>query len=201
MRRIVFGMLLLAAAACGRSSALDETDAGQPVETVNARPMVECCPLDAPSCDCPHIGGSVPVGGLDSCPRLCDAAPVGWELITDEWGCAQWKSGTASCNVCIPERDDQLCFAARRNCGGLETIDRCGDRRQIESCGVCTGPGVECRNGACFAVEVLEPDAVLCEQIEVECGVYDVQDKWGLQRIIVCGDCLDGKTCDGGHCR
>jgi len=56
----------------------------------------ECCPIAPdPSCDCAEMGGAPDQPG--GCHAVCDAAPQGWELVTDGHGCPMWLTGPDSC--------------------------------------------------------------------------------------------------------
>ena len=48
-----------------------------------------CCPLDPPSCDCPHIGGTPDERG--ECATVCDVEPEGWIRMVDDDGCLYWR--------------------------------------------------------------------------------------------------------------
>lgn len=82
------------AASCGLSCT-DDVDApsASAIEDSGAESTNVCCTLGAPSCHCPVVG-TRPNG---SCETLCDAAPVGWVVETDERGCPRYRIGSASC--------------------------------------------------------------------------------------------------------
>lgn len=88
-----------------------DPDAGGDAPDVDADPL--CCPIASePSCDCFDIGGSAANG----CQGVCDAAPGGWVLGTDDAGCPQWQGGGSDSCLQPPDPCDGIvppgCFAA-----------------------------------------------------------------------------------------
>ena len=98
-RLLVTALLLVASTPACRTGgsddpeadALDETadpqdeasaDAGDPAHEPH------CCPLDSPSCDCPHIGGVPDERG--ECATVCNVRPEGWIRMIDDEGCFYW---------------------------------------------------------------------------------------------------------------
>jgi hypothetical protein len=47
-----------------------------------------CCPLDVPSCDCTHVGGTPDERG--ECATVCNVRPEGWMRMIDDEGCFYW---------------------------------------------------------------------------------------------------------------
>ncbi len=101
MKRLLVTVLVLAASlpACrtGGSVAPDAdagTDGGDMAELAPddaSDPVYEphCCPLDSPSCDCPHVGGTPDEHG--TCATVCNVRPEGWISMIDEDGCLYWS--------------------------------------------------------------------------------------------------------------
>ena len=100
MRRLVITALLLAipVGACKTGGSGTDADAqdgtvdAEPEDTGDAQdPTFEphCCPLDSPSCDCPHIGGTPDERG--ECATVCNVRPEGWLRMVDDGGCFYWR--------------------------------------------------------------------------------------------------------------
>ena len=101
MKRLVIAALLLAtcAPACKTGNgtdpdadAQDEADDTGAEEPTDARdPTFEphCCPLDSPSCDCPHVGGTPDDRG--ECATVCNVRPEDWVRMIDDDGCFFWR--------------------------------------------------------------------------------------------------------------
>jgi hypothetical protein len=107
---------------------------------------------------------------------------------------------------CFPETDAQLCAARGKNCGRVDTVDRCGSPRIVSSCGVCTGFYETCGAGGVSNVCGCpsESDWAFCWRLGRTCGQVTASDSCGLQRSATCGsDCpldagADSSTPDAG---
>ncbi len=96
MTRLLLGAsVALALAACNGTSS-PSADAATDAIAVGDGPII-CCPLETPSCNCFHIGGSPDTAG--ECASICDAEPDGWVQEFDESGCPVLRAvgGTGSC--------------------------------------------------------------------------------------------------------
>ena len=137
-----------------------------------------------------------------SAQALCEEADV-WcgPLPAAEDGCgAQVEvaecgpcGNAEGCNagVCVPECDGQtslvLCEAAGAGCGDLDTMDSCGNQRNVR-CGGCQ-ENEACEQNVCVCVPRTE--AQLCDALGAECGLQSVDDGCGAQVEIQCGDCSE----------
>ncbi len=108
---------------------------------------------------------------------------------------------------CIPETDDELCTTSGSECGSLSATDKCGETRNIASCGdeaavcgafeTCGGAGDP---GVCGCVT--ETDVEMCTRAGYECGELTGIDNCGAARTVgSCGDeatvCAGLETCGG----
>jgi hypothetical protein len=92
---VAAGALAVIVGGCAsKSSSTDATpsdtgaDLGRdtPADTRDApSSMIVCCPIETPTCDCFGLGGTR--NGNDACPKICDAAPINWQMRTDSNGC------------------------------------------------------------------------------------------------------------------
>lgn len=55
-----------------------------------------CCPIDPVTCNCFRNGGWTDLDDLESCPQICDLAPVETRITPDEHGCDR-LTGPRSC--------------------------------------------------------------------------------------------------------
>jgi hypothetical protein len=92
---VIAAALVLGGAGCKPGKTTDEDgDASTEVDEPAAEPSADieyephCCPLDSPSCDCPHIGGSPDEHGR--CATVCNVLPDGWIIRVDDNGCLYW---------------------------------------------------------------------------------------------------------------
>ncbi len=105
-------------------------------------------------------------------------------------------SDAAAPDSCVPETDDALCRNARKECDGFDTVDGCGARRTIATCGGCAAPlqcGAQTPNVCgCKA----ETDAAVCLRLGLNCGPVTTRDTCGTARNIAsCGTCTSPQTC------
>lgn len=99
---------------------------------------------------------------------------------------------------CVGETDAELCTFLGKDCGALETDDRCDERRTVE-CGSCPEGDVCGLNqpNVCGTPEVCEPetDEALCERLGKNCGTISATDNCGDARTPSCGSCAGEEVC------
>lgn len=108
----------LAAVGAGCGDNAGESDAKDMTDTSDSDASV-CCPLEPPSCNCFALGGNV----VDGCGgRVCDAAPVGWTLAYDRFGCPAWVNGGDEVS-CWPLPDASDTYTSDTDTSDTETSD------------------------------------------------------------------------------
>ena len=89
-------------AAIGAVSGCEES-VPSPKEVPHVDGGIVCCPIDAPSCNCPRTGGSPDARGRCS-SGLCDAPPPSFTLTVDGNGCPVYVvSSAGSCAAVRPD--------------------------------------------------------------------------------------------------
>jgi hypothetical protein len=119
---------------------------------------------------------------------------------------AYFADVTVDSGPCVPESDAQLCAARAKNCGRLDTIDRCGSARVVATCGTCTGFYETCGGGGVSNVCGCpsESDWAFCWRLGRTCGQVTASDSCGVQRTATCGAAcpvdagVDASTLDAG---
>jgi len=120
MKRLLVTALLLAAGApacrSGGSGAPDADAGSEAVDTdeeasEDARDLTfepHCCPLDSPSCDCPHVGGTPDERG--ECATVCNVRPEGWIRMIDDDGCFYWRipEEAQACSESVDEEPEPV---------------------------------------------------------------------------------------------
>lgn len=100
---------------------------------------------------------------------------------------------------CVGESEAVLCAALGKNCGTLETDDRCDERRTID-CGSCA-EGDVCglvTDNVCGTPDPqCEPETTeaFCQRLGLNCGTVSGMDNCDEQRTVSCGTCQDGEIC------
>jgi hypothetical protein len=111
-------------------------------------------------------------------------------------GCGSTCPGGSTCvdnRCCIPQPDSEFCTVFQ--CGLIERINRCGERRLI-NCGSCAmnfmcvqmEEPMRSMCGACLP----EDDFTFCDRHGANCEVLDAGDNCGNPRAVDCGSCDDG---------
>ncbi len=203
MKKIASLVVLLSWIGCSDEPAVAVRDDAGATETDAGACVAE---TDREMCErlayvCGALSADDNCGDSREIPSCGDEASVCGDFATCGGG-----GVTGACG-CIPESDEELCVAEGAECGALSTTDRCGQVREIASCGdativcdaveTCGGAG---EPGVCGCAET---DAEMCTRAGYVCGELIGTDKCGLDRTIAsCGDealvCSAFETCAGG---
>jgi hypothetical protein len=153
------------------------------------------------SADMPDGGACTPETDVELCAtnnRACGALGG----VTDRCGQARDIAECGPCGnaeacmagSCVPECDGQtsaiLCSQAGAQCGDFNTVDSCGNARQI-GCGVCDDDRDVCQADENRCVCVPSTEAELCRDNNAQCGILRVDDGCGQMVDANCGGCAD----------
>lgn len=99
--------------------------------------------------------------------------------------CGGGPNGRPNQCGCTPLTKEVACQIADKNCGSITRFDGCG-MMSVFRCGEDCGA-----DGGCVG----ESTADLCGKATYTCGKLGVKDRCGNQRLVDCGSCGTGATC------
>ena len=198
-------------ATCGSRGGLDNCGKGRNVvscgtcsgtgESCGAagKANVCACIAESDTSFCKRMGATCGgVGGADNCGNARNVASCGGCV-----GTGVTCGGGTKANVCgcTPETDAGICTRLGAACGAVSTIDNCGGKRSVASCGDCGGPGESCGGAGKANVCGCTPegDNVFCKRVGASCGAMSAADNCGQARAVEsCGTCSGtGESCGG----